>query len=63
MIQSIFAGKRPIYLLSALFLGLSSTFIFPILSLFLVQEIKSEPFEVGFFLICLTVSGVVISQW
>tara|TARA_R110001583_G_scaffold6618_5_gene33607 strand:- start:39374 stop:40570 length:1197 start_codon:yes stop_codon:yes gene_type:complete len=64
MSLSILLSRQPIiYLLTCLFSGFSSAFIFPLLSLYLIDELKVSPISMGFFIATLILSGVIVSQY
>lgn len=50
------------YLLSA-FAGLAGSLIYPLMSLFLVDGLGTEPMMIGVYTVSVTLSGLVISQW
>lgn len=56
-------SRHPIiYLLACLFSGFSSAFIFPLLSLYLIDELKVSPISMGLFTAIMILSGVIVSQ-
>ncbi|RKF15811.1 MFS transporter [Alginatibacterium sediminis] len=57
-----FTGQTGLLLLNCLFNGLSFSFIYPVMSFFLVQELQSPPILIGVYTICVTLSGLIISQ-
>ncbi|WP_019615413.1 sugar efflux transporter [Psychromonas ossibalaenae] len=57
-------AKQPcIYLLICLFSGLSGSFISPLLSLYLIEALGVSPLTMGFFMTCMVLSGVLVSQF
>lgn len=60
------AFKSPTNLLilfATLMLGLSATFIAPLLSLFFIQELNVSALWVSFYFVSTTISSVIVSQW
>ncbi|WP_413700024.1 hypothetical protein ACLKMH_22440 [Psychromonas sp. KJ10-10] len=61
---SILLSRQPIiYLLTCLFNGLSTAFVFPLLSLYLIDELQASPISMGFFIAIMISSGVLVSQY
>ena len=57
-------SRQPIiYLLACLFTGFSSAFISPLLSLYLIDELKVSPISMGFLISMMILSGVIVSQY
>jgi SET family sugar efflux transporter-like MFS transporter len=64
MSLSILLSRQPIiYLLTCLFSGFSSAFVFPLLSLYLIDELKVSPMSMGLFIATMIFSGVIVSQY
>jgi len=59
----LFTKQAIIYLLTCLFVGLSNSFIYPILSLYLIEEVHASPLSMGFLITCMILSGVLVSQY
>ncbi|WP_428241584.1 sugar efflux transporter [Gynuella sp.] len=55
--------QRNLLLLTTALSGLTFSFMMPLMSLFLVDELKAEPFVIGVYMIAMTASGLIISQW
>ena len=55
--------QRNLLLLTTGLSGLTFSFMMPLMSLFLVNELKAEPFVIGVYMIAMTGSGLIISQW
>ncbi len=53
--------QQIIFLLSTLYSGLSTAFIFPLVSLYLIDEIGVPPIKLGIFLAAMVISGVYAS--
>lgn len=61
---SILLSRQPIiYLLTCLFNGLSTAFVFPLLSLYLIDELQVSPISMGFLIAIMILSGVIVSQY
>ncbi|GLS92553.1 sugar efflux transporter SetB [Psychromonas marina] len=57
-------SRQPIiYLLTCLFSGFSSAFMGPLLSLYLIDELKVSPISMGFLISMMILSGVLVSQY
>ncbi|PKF62319.1 MFS transporter [Psychromonas sp. psych-6C06] len=52
-----------IYLCACLFNGFSSAFISPLLSLYLIDELKVSPISMGILIAVMIISGVAVSQY
>jgi SET family sugar efflux transporter-like MFS transporter len=64
MSLKVLLSKHPIiYLLTCLFSGFSSAFISPLLSLYLIDELKVSPISMGLLIATMILSGVVVSQY
>ena len=60
----ILLSRHPIiYLLTCLFSGFSSAFTSPLLSLYLIDELKVSPISMGLLIATMILSGVVVSQY
>ena len=59
----LFSKQAITYLLSCFFVGLSTAFIYPILSLYLIKEVHATPLSMGFLITCMVLSGVIVSQY
>ncbi|WP_372882718.1 sugar efflux transporter [Psychromonas sp.] len=59
----LFSKQSITYLLTCFFVGLSGAFIYPILSLYLIEEVHATPISMGFLMTCMVLSGVVVSQY
>jgi len=60
----MFFSKQSItYLLTCFFIGLSTAFIYPILSLYLIEEVHATPISMGVLISCMVLSGVLVSQY
>lgn len=59
----LFSKQAITYLLTCFFVGLSTAFIYPILSLYLIQEVHATPLSMGFLITCMVLSGVMVSQY
>ncbi|MFT6987931.1 MAG: SET family sugar efflux transporter-like MFS transporter [Psychromonas sp.] len=60
----MFFSKQSItYLLTCFFIGLSTAFIYPILSLYLIEEVHATPISMGILITCMVLSGVLVSQY
>ena len=59
----LFTKQALIYLLTCLFFGLSTACIYPILSLYLIEEVHASPLSMGFLITCMILSGVLVSQY
>ncbi|RJG38277.1 sugar efflux transporter [Motilimonas pumila] len=51
------------FLVATLFCGLSTAFMFPLVGLYLVDELSASPVQMGGFLAVMVLSGVVASAW
>lgn len=51
------------YLVTCFFVGLSGAFIYPILSLYLIEEVHATPISMGVLITCMVLSGVLVSQF
>lgn len=51
------------FLVATLFCGLSTAFMFPLVGLYLVDELAASPVQMGGFLAVMVLSGVVASAW
>lgn len=59
----LFSKQSIIYLLTCFFIGLSTAFIYPILSLYLIEEVHATPISMGILITCMVLSGVLVSQY
>lgn len=59
----LFNQQAGIYLLTCLFVGVSGTFTFPILSLYLIEAVGASPLAMGALIACRILSGVIVSQY
>ncbi|PKH02651.1 MFS transporter [Psychromonas sp. MB-3u-54] len=60
----MFFSKQSItYLLTCFFIGLSTAFIYPLLSLYLIEEVHATPISMGILITCMVLSGVLVSQY
>ena len=57
-----FSPQLPFLLLSLL-TGLTSSFVTPLMSYFLIDEINVEPIYISIYMVSVTLSGLVISQY
>jgi len=60
---ALFSRHPVIYLATCLFSGFSSAFISPLLSLYLIDELKVSPISMGFLISLMILSGVSVSQY
>jgi SET family sugar efflux transporter-like MFS transporter len=64
MSLKILLNRHPlIYLLTCLFSGFSSAFTSPLLSLYLIDELRVSPIHMGFLIAVMILSGVTVSQY
>ncbi|MGB5444132.1 MAG: sugar efflux transporter [Psychromonas sp.] len=59
----LFSKQSMTYLLTCFFIGLSGAFIYPILSLYLIEEVHATPISMGVLITCMVLSGVLVSQY
>ena len=59
----LFSRQPIIYLLTCLFSGLSSAFMGPLMSLYLIDGLQVSPINMGFLISMMILSGVVVSQY
>ncbi len=59
----LFSKQSITYLLTCFFVGLSGAFIYPILSLYLIEEVQATPISMGILMTCMVLSGVLVSQY
>lgn len=59
----LFCKQSITYLLTCFFIGLSTAFIYPILSLYLIEEVHATPISMGILITCMVLSGVLVSQY
>lgn len=59
----LFSKQSITYLLTCFFIGLSTAFIYPILSLYLIEEVHATPISMGILIACMVLSGVLVSQY
>jgi len=59
----LFSKPSITYLLTCFFIGLSTAFIYPILSLYLIEEVHATPISMGILISCMVLSGVLVSQY
>ncbi|HEY5715359.1 MAG TPA: sugar efflux transporter [Psychromonas sp.] len=59
----LFSKQAITYLLTCFFVGLSGAFIYPILSLYLIEEVHATPISMGVLITCMVLSGVLVSQY
>ena len=59
----LFCKQSITYLVTSFFVGLSGAFIYPILSLYLIEEVHATPISMGILMTCMVLSGVVVSQF
>ncbi|MCP4320870.1 MAG: MFS transporter [Alteromonadales bacterium] len=59
----LFTKQSITYLLTCLFSGFSSAFISPLLSLYLIDELKVAPISMGLLISAMIFSGVAVSQF
>ncbi|MFT4926054.1 MAG: SET family sugar efflux transporter-like MFS transporter, partial [Phenylobacterium sp.] len=56
-------NKSAVFILTCLFCGLSSAFIFPLLSLYLIEELQISAAQMGGFLAILVIVSVLVSTY
>lgn len=60
---TILSSQPIIYLLACLFTGFSTAFVYPLLSLYLIDDLKVSPMSMGFLISMMILSGVLVSQY
>ena len=62
-ITTLFRRQPVTYLFTCLFSGFSGAFVFPLLSLYLIDELQVTPIMMGIFISVMVLSGVLVSQY
>ena len=52
-----------IFILLSMLTGLMGAFVNPLMSLFIVEGLQTPPVYLGVYMVAVTITGLVISQW
>lgn len=61
-LNMLFQKQAVVYLLASFFSGLSTAFLYPLLSLYMITKVGATPIAMGVFLTIMVLSGVAVSQ-
>ncbi|MCM2679720.1 sugar efflux transporter [Echinimonas agarilytica] len=63
MLFSGLKDARGLFLVLSTLTGLIGSFVYPLMSLFLVQQLDSPPIFIGIYTVSVTIAGLIFSQW
>ncbi|NIZ04311.1 MFS transporter [Pseudoalteromonas sp. HF66] len=63
LVKVLFKQHGVIFILLSMLTGLMGAFVNPLMSLFIVEGLQTPPIYLGVYMVSVTITGLVISQW
>jgi len=63
LVKVLFNQHGVIFILLSMLTGLMGAFVNPLMSLFIVEGLQTPPIYLGVYMVSVTITGLVISQW